>query len=124
VVAAVVAMSNPNKRKGTSWESSIVDTLRANGWPYAERRAMNGSKDRGDVAGLPGVVIEAKNARAIVLGAWLDEANVERDNDHADLGVVWFKRRGKVDAGAGYVLMDGRTFARLLTGAGYGGSAE
>jgi hypothetical protein len=99
VVAAVVAMSNPNKRKGTSWESSIVDTLRANGWSDL-------------------------NARAIVLGAWLDEANVERDNDHADLGVVWFKRRGKVDAGAGYVLMDGRTFARLLTGAGYGGSAE
>jgi hypothetical protein len=69
------------------------------------------------------VVVECKNAKTIALAAWLDEANKEAANDGADLGVVWFKRRGRTDAGAGYVVMDGRTFTQLLTAAGYGGSA-
>ncbi len=113
-------MSNPSRRKGSAWETAIVDYLRARGWPYVERRALGGNKDRGDVAGIPGCVIEAKNAKTINLAGWLDEANTERDNDHADLGVVWFKRRGRTDPGAAYVLMDGDTFIRLLTYAGYG----
>ena len=70
-----------------------------NRWPHAERRALNGNQDRGDIAGVPGCVIEAKNAKTINLAGWLDEANLERDNDRADLGVVWFKRRGKVSPG-------------------------
>lgn len=114
---------NPSRRKGTAWESTVVDYLKSFGWKHAERRALNGNLDRGDIAGLPGVVIEAKNAKTIALAAWLDEANTEAANDGADLGVVWFKRRGHIDAGKGYVVMDGRTFAQLLTAAGYGGNA-
>lgn len=108
-----------NRATGTRWESTIVDYLRANGAPHAERRALNGAKDRGDVAGLPGVVIEAKSAARVELAAWLDEANTERGNDHAEIGVVWFKRRGKASAAAGFVLMDGETLVALLQGAGY-----
>ncbi len=111
------------RRKGTGWESRIVDTLRAHGWPHAERRALAGSSDRGDIAGLPGVVIEAKSAARVELAAWLDEANKERDNDGADLGVVWFHRRGKGSPEQGFVLMDGDTLMALLTAAGYGGRA-
>lgn len=116
-------MANPSKRKGTSWESDIVDYLKFNGWPHTERRALNGVLDRGDIAGIPGLVIEAKNCRTITIPAWVDEANIERDNDHADLGVVWWKRRGKLSAGSGFVTMDGATFVNLLTAAGYGGHA-
>lgn len=108
-----------SRARGTRWESTIVDYLRGSGVPHAERRALNGAKDRGDIAGIPGVVIEAKDAKAVTLAAWLDEANTERANDNADLGVVWFKRRGKTSPGSGYVLLDGATLIHLLTAAGY-----
>lgn len=112
-------MVNRSKQKGTSWESAIVDYLRENGVPHAERRALNGAKDRGDVAGIVGVVIEAKSAQTFTLSAWLDEALTERDNDRADIGVVWAKRPRKASPGAGYVIMDGDTLLWLLRSAGY-----
>jgi hypothetical protein len=108
-----------SKEKGTRWETAIVQFLRENGVPHAERRALNGSKDRGDVAGIPGVVIEAKSAARVTLAAWMDEATAERANDHADVGVVWIKRVGKTSPGAGYVIMDGDQLMRLLRSAGY-----
>jgi hypothetical protein len=107
------------RAKGTAWESCVVDFLRSRGWPNAERRALNGRADRGDIAGVAGVVIEAKNARAVDLAGWLREAHVEALNDRARHGVVWFKRRGKASAGDGYVVMDGHTFVALLDEAGY-----
>lgn len=117
-------MANRSKDKGTGWESSIVGYLVGAGVTHAERRGLAGNSDRGDIAGLPGVVIEAKNCAKVELAAWLDEANTERDNDRADVGVVWFKRRGKTSPGAGFVLMDGSTLVRLLKAAGYiGGPA-
>lgn len=105
------------RRKGTSWESAIVAYLAENGWPYAERRALAGARDRGDIAGVPGVVIEAKNAARLDLAGWLAEAAAERANDGARYGVVWAKRRGKASAGDGYVVMDGATFVALLAAA-------
>lgn len=112
-------MSNPSKRKGTSWEGDVAQFLRDNGFGPVERRALAGSNDRGDIAGIPGVVIEAKNCKTITLGAWLDEATREKVNDAADVGVVWIKRRGFTTAGRGYVVMDGWQFVDLLEAAGY-----
>lgn len=109
-----------SKQRGTAWESKVVEYLRERGWPHAERRALSGKNDRGDIAGVVGCCIEAKSAQRLELAAWLDEAEVERQNDHADLGVVWFKRRGHTSAGKGYVLMDGDSFTWLLRSAGYG----
>lgn len=108
-----------SKAKGTAWESAIVAYLRGAGAAHAERRTLGGTKDRGDIAGLPGVVIEAKSAARMELAAWLDEAEVERVNDGADVAAVWVKRRGKTSPGAGYVVMDGATLVRLLVAAGY-----
>lgn len=107
-------MSNPSKQRGTSWETAVVDFLRANGYPNAERRALSGNNDKGDVAGIPGVVIEAKNCRQINLAAFIDEARVEAINADAAFGVAWVKRRGRTSAGEGYVVMDGPTFLTLL----------
>jgi hypothetical protein len=112
-------MVNRSKQKGTSWESAIVDYLRAYGWPHVERRTLNGAMDRGDIAGIPGVVIEAKSVKTITLGAFIDEADKERKNDKADIGVAWIKRRGRTTADYGYVVMDGAQFAWLLKEAGY-----
>lgn len=103
-----------SKDRGTRWESRVVDFLRKSGWPSAERRALGGSKDRGDIAGIPFTVIEAKSVARLDLSGWLDEAEKERDNDQADIGAVWIKRRGTQDPGRSYVLMSGDDFAWLL----------
>jgi hypothetical protein len=106
-------------KKGPHWEARIVAYLRDNGVPHAERRFMGGSTDRGDIAGIPGVVLEAKNAARTDLAGWVDEAEAERVNDGAALAVVWHHRRGKASPGDGYVTMTGATLVRLLAAAGY-----
>ena len=108
-----------SRRRGTAWESRIVGYLQDNGAPHAERRALNGAKDRGDVAGVPGLVCEAKAGKRMELAAWVDEAEIERANDNAAIGVVWHHRRGKASPADGYVTMTGATFVHLLRAAGY-----
>lgn len=108
------------RAKGTRWATRIVDFLRATGWPHAELRNLSGAKDRGDIAGVIGVCIEAKDQQRHSIAEWLDEAATERENAGADVGVVWFHRRGKSSPGDGFVLMDGRQFVSLLWAAGYG----
>lgn len=103
-----------SKRKGTAAETAIVNYLRTVGFTQTERRALNGNIDRGDIAGIPGVVIEAKNCARQELAAWVAEAELERDNDRASLGVVWSKRRGKSSPADWFVTMSGAQFAALL----------
>lgn len=107
-------MTSRNKAKGSAWERAIVEHLRAAGWPYAERRIAGAAKDRGDIAGVVGVVIEAKNATRTDLAGWVAETELERVNDNAWLGVVWHKRTGKSSAADGYVTMTGTQFTALL----------
>lgn len=108
-----------SRDRGTAWETAIARYLVEEGWPHAERRAGNGAQDRGDITGVPLVVIEAKSAKRMELAAWLDEAEQERTNDTADLGVVWIKRRGYTSPAKGYVVMDGATLVHLLAAGGY-----
>lgn len=108
-----------SRRKGTNWESAIVDYLTANGATQTERRALCGTNDRGDIAGIPGLVIEAKNEKRIDLAGYVTEAEQERTNDGARIGLAWVKRRGKTSPGDAYVVMTGANLVRLLTDAGY-----
>jgi hypothetical protein len=110
---------NRPKQRGTAWETAIVNFLIENGVRHAERRTLSGSQDKGDIAGIPGVVIEAKNAARMDVSGWVDEANLERDNAKAEVGVVWAKKRGKTSPGAGYVIMDGNTLIKLLEAGGW-----
>lgn len=109
-----------SKQKGTAWESAIVRHLATEGFPHIERRALNGTQDRGDIAGIPGWVLEAKNCRSMDLAGWVDEAAIEQANDGAEFSAVWHHRRGKATPADGYVTMTGATFTRLLRQAGYG----
>lgn len=109
-----------SKQKGTKWESAIVDYLAEHGFPHVERRALTGSQDRGDIAGVVGWVLEAKNHARDALSAWIDEALVEQANAGADYAAVWHHRRGKASPADGYVTMTGATFVRLIRQAGYG----
>lgn len=107
------------KKAGTSWETEIVRALVAAGWPHAERRRLAGKNDRGDIAGIAGVVIEAKNTNELRLAEAMNEAEVEARNDGGSLGIAWLKRKGKSSADDGYAVMSGRTLMRLLREAGY-----
>jgi hypothetical protein len=102
-----------SKALGTQWETAIVRCLNEHGWPRVERRTLAGANDKGDIAGLP-VVVEAKNAARLDLAGWVREANIEARNAGVRVGVVWAKRRGKASPLDGYVVMDGRTFMRVL----------
>lgn len=107
-----------SRGKGTKWETAIVTYLQSRGWRHAERRTLAGRLDRGDINGVVGLVIEAKNANRVELAAWLDEATREAAVLE-DKGVVWIHRRGKASPADGFVVMDGATFTALLKEAGY-----
>ena len=104
---------NRSKQKGTAFETQVVDYLRPV-FPHVERRTQQGTHDRGDIAGIPGVVIEVKNCSRHELAAWIDEALREGVNDGGSLAVVWHKRRGKGSPGDSYVTMTGQQFVDLL----------
>ena len=106
-------MSNPNGRRGAQWETDVVAFLKANGFPAAERRVREGAKDRGDIAGIPGVVIECKNEARINLPGYLREAEAERVNADAAIAPVFVKRRGK-GVKDGYMVMDIETGVWML----------
>lgn len=108
---------NAAKRKGTAWETALVDYLRAHGYPHVERRAQSGTNDRGDIAGIPGVVLEAKACKTLELAEWMKELAVEIRNADADTGAVIVKRR-QAPAGDAYAVLPLWRFVQLLKEAG------
>lgn len=107
-----------SKQKGTAWETAVVRYLQDYS-PTVERRALHGGRDLGDITGIPSVVIECKNEKALALASYVDEAIAEGDNAHADVAVAWIHRRGKASPADGYVVMNGTQFVSLLLDAGY-----
>lgn len=101
-------------KRGPKFEADVVAWLQTHGYPYAERRVMGGNRDRGDIAGVPGVVLELKNCNRIELAAWIDEAQSEAKNAGVDVWAVVAKRKGKGDPGDAYVITNLATFAALL----------
>ncbi len=104
--------------KGTIAETAVVGFLRDNGWPYAERRALHGAMDKGDVTGIPGLAMEVKWANAgMKIGPWLTETGIERLNAAAEHGVLVVKPLGlgvtRVESW--YAVMVQEDFLRLKT---------
>lgn len=93
-------MVNKAKNKGTAGESAVVKALRANGFEGAERRALAGSADLGDILVAPGVIAEvktghhAKDASHEQIMRWLDETERERRNAKAALAFLVIQRTG------------------------------
>lgn len=119
-------MVNKPKQKGTAAESAVVSFLHTQGFPYAERLALQGGKDRGDITGIPGIVIEVKACQEYSFNGWLKEAQVERDNAMADFGFVVAKPRlvGTTRTGSWYALMFAYEFLDLLSRAAKGAGEE
>jgi hypothetical protein len=87
-------MVNKPRGIGTAAETAVVRYLNPNGFPGAERRALRGANDCGDITGIPGVVIEVKGGEAAhrasprQIKAWLNETETERANANADIGLL------------------------------------
>lgn len=94
-------MTNKPKAIGTAGETAVVRYLVANGFGGAERTALHGSADEGDITGTPGLGWEVKAghvAEAATDGSvatWLAEAECERRNRGADVCVLITKRKGR-----------------------------
>lgn len=85
-------MTNPSKQRGTAWESSCVKGLHVAGFVGAERRALAGTNDKGDITGVGGrYVFECKAARKLELAEWLKETETERLNAKAEFGFTLIK---------------------------------
>lgn len=97
-------MSNKSKQRGTAAETAVVRAARTRGFPHADRLALTGNKDRGDVrltTGLTaGVVIEVKGGQMArshtdrMVEAWLDETAVAKSHTRADVSFLVVQRAG------------------------------
>jgi len=85
---------------GTDAERAVVRYLQATGWPAAERRALRGRQDAGDITGTPGICWEvkggdqARRASDRDVAQWLAEAERERQAADADVAVLVLQRAG------------------------------
>ncbi len=109
------------KAAGSRFERSIADGLALHlNDDRIDRRVKTGAKDRGDIAGVrhhgERVVIECKDVSRTDLSGWVNEAEVERGNDDALVGLVVHKRRGHGDPLDQYVTCTVRDLLALLTG--------
>lgn len=92
---------------GTRAETAVVDYLHANGFPGAERRALRGAKDVGDVLVCPGIIAQVKGGKYAEkprpghLSKWLHDCEQQRVNAGAEH--VWLvlktARVGHANAG-------------------------
>lgn len=85
---------------GTYAETAVVRTAILRGFPFADRHALHGSRDTGDVGLCPGVVVEVKGGEAarscsdLDVQNWLDQTHRERDNANAAVAFLVVQRRG------------------------------
>ena len=110
------------KAAGSRFEQAVADYLARKVDDRIERRVKHGANDRGDISGVrmmtgERMVLEVKDYGGVYhVGEWLNEAETERGNDDARVGVVVAKRRGKSDPGESVVFMTLEAFARLVSG--------
>ena len=109
------------KKAGAAFERAVADYLAETVDDRIDRRVKTGVKDCGDISGVrtpwnDRVVVECKNTTRPNLSGWVAEAEAERANDNAYVGVVVHKRHGKGAPAEQYVTMTLENFARLLDG--------
>lgn len=118
-------MANPNKARGTAWESAVrnflngflglVDDFGALLDPFdalnVRRAAQEGARDVGDVHAVP-FVLECKDVASPAVPTWLRQAEVEARHAGFPYGIAIHKTRGRSVA-AGRVHFTVRTWTRV-----------
>lgn len=97
---------NRSKSRGTYAETAVVRAARTRGFPWADRSALHGRLDIGDVNLCPGVILEvkggdmARHASDLDIERWLHETAIERKNANAAVGLLVVQRQhvGAVNA--------------------------
>lgn len=89
---------------GTAAETAVTRAARTRGFPHADRLALTGHYDRGDVrltTGLTaGVVIEvkggqmARSATDRLIETWLDETQAAKQNANSEVSFLVVQRAG------------------------------
>lgn len=98
-------MTSPQARKGRRAEIAVAEYLRTQGFDYAEPTRRSGfADDRGDIDGIPGVVIEVKDHKRHELAAWMTETEQEVVNAGAVTGLLVVKRRLHPNPGDWYAI--------------------
>lgn len=109
---------------GTVTETAVVRYLRTAGFPHAERRALRGTLDAGDITGVLGVAVSVKGGQMALTASdaliqlWLDELMGKQVfNAGADVGILVLPRRGIGTANAGrwWAVMPGHQYEQLCT---------
>lgn len=94
-----------SKDRGTKWETAVVRYLQESiGTTAIERRALHGTEDKGDIAGIPDWVLECKDEQRITLSEYLKEAEREAENAGVNFYAAVVKARRKSVANA-YVVV-------------------
>ena len=110
------------KAAGARMERLVADCLSHHVDDRVDRRVKTGAADKGDIGGLRThaggrVVVEVKDyGGRYLVGPWLEEAETERINDDAAVGVVIAKRRGVTDPLQQVCFMSVSDLIALLTG--------
>lgn len=119
-------MVNPPRKKGTAAESALVAHLRVSGFPHAERSPLRGNKDRGDVTGIPGVVLEMKDKARYAISEWMAETEAEIANADALTGALIVKPNGigLTSVGRWWAILPVDRYLRLMREAGHGAPAD
>lgn len=117
------------KQKGTAFETAIVEYLQDKLCDDSiERRALNGTCDRGDISGVTfcghRMVLECKNEARMRLADYVREAETEAKNDNALYYAVIHKKRGTgistlQTVGQQYVTMPLHIFTRIIERSGW-----
>lgn len=108
-------MSNASKAKGTRAESAVVRYLESRGI-HAERRALHGAKDPGDILVEGHIVLEVKAGKQTVgygrtlKEQWLNQTRVETANASLNSGYLIIVRYHYPIKDAEVWSMDGKLF--------------
>lgn len=116
-------MSNPSKKKGTEGETKVVKFLNSRGI-QAERRALSGSKDMGDIKmmwrGFDEFTLEVKTGKQTAnpsrsqIEEWLRQAIEEGNNAGCRSALVVLRFRRSVEDAEVYITDQfGRRFMYL-----------
>lgn len=107
-----------NIRKGRSAENEMVAFLKERGFPMAERRRLSGNRDLGDIAGVPGLILDVKSRRHMDLAAAMDDLRkkikvAKEDDLNATVRAVVFKRP-RCAVGSWYAIMTMDDLAEIV----------
>lgn len=116
-------MVNKPKAIGTSAETAVVRWLQTNGFDNAERRALRGTADAGDITGTPGLCWSIKGGHAaerasdLDVERWLSELDTQTAHAGARHGILVLKRHavGPGNAGNWWAILPSGSLTWLVT---------